>query len=347
MNMRLGLLAGSGNDWRDSLEKVKIAEDLGYEMIATGEAWGTSVLPWLATVATNTSKVTIASSILNTYSRTPSAMAQEYAMLEELSDGRMVLGLGSATRRMNEDWYGVPFEAPAPRMRELCELLRAVFAAQGGGELDLSACDLPGGETSGVQADGLEAFLDISAAELSRAARDLDRAELAAAADLILAAEAQGGRVHVTGVGKPEHVAHYGASLLASTGTPATFLHATEAAHGSVGQLQPGDVVIAISNSGETPELLAAVRAAGAMEVRLVAVTAAPESTLARAADRLLRARVEREGGPLGLAPRTSILVQTLAVAALSVALQERKGLTREQYALRHPAGELGKQSRT
>jgi arabinose-5-phosphate isomerase len=83
------------------------------------------------------------------------------------------------------------------------------------------------------------------------------------------------------------------------------------------------------------------------MDARLVAVTAAPESSLARAAECVLRAKVEREGGPLGLAPRTSILAQILALAALSVALQERKGLTREQYAQRHPAGELGKKSRS
>ena len=120
--MRLGLLAGSADNWRDSLEKVKIAEDLGYEMIATGEAWGTSVLPWLAAVALNTSKDTIASSILNTYSRTPSAMAQEYAMLEELSDGRMVLGLGSSGANVVEHFHGVPFDKPLARIREYVDI---------------------------------------------------------------------------------------------------------------------------------------------------------------------------------------------------------------------------------
>lgn len=233
-------------------------------------------------------------------------------------------------------------ERPEEQRRRVLEL----YAGGGGRALDLTGLDLPGGESPGKGADGLEAFLEIAAAELAAAARDLDRAELAAVADLILAAEAQGGRVHVTGVGKPEHVAHYGASLLASTGTPATFLHATEAAHGSVGQLRSGDVVLAISNSGETAELLAAAAAVRGMDARLVAVTSAPSSSLARAAERLLCVKVEREGGALGLAPRTSILAQTLALAALSVALQERKGLTREQYARRHPAGELGRKSR-
>ena len=126
--MRLGLLAGAGDNWRASLEKVKIAEDLGYEMIATGESWGPSVLPWLAAVALNTSKVTIASSILNTYSRTPAAMAQEYATLEELSGGRMVLGLGSSGANVVEHFHGVPFEKPLRRIREYTEIFNILMS---------------------------------------------------------------------------------------------------------------------------------------------------------------------------------------------------------------------------
>ena len=79
--MRLGLLAGPGDDWRESLEKVRIAEDLGIELISTGEAWGKGSMPWLAAIALNTSKVTIGTSILNTFSRTPAALAQDFATL--------------------------------------------------------------------------------------------------------------------------------------------------------------------------------------------------------------------------------------------------------------------------
>ena len=126
--MRLGLIAGSGADWKDSLEKVKIAENLGYEMIASGEAWGTSVLPWQTAIALNTSKVAIASSILNTYSRTPAAMAQEYAMLEELSGGRMVLGLGSSGAFVVEHFHGIPFEKPLTRIREYTQIFDTLMA---------------------------------------------------------------------------------------------------------------------------------------------------------------------------------------------------------------------------
>jgi arabinose-5-phosphate isomerase len=164
-------------------------------------------------------------------------------------------------------------------------------------------------------------------------------------ARLVREAEERGGRVHVTGIGKPEHVAHYAASLLASTGTPASFLHGTEATHGSVGQVREGDVVIAISNRGETRELLDAVAAVRQMGAAVIAVTGAPESSLARAADRVLRAGVEREGGPLGLAPRASILAQILVLAALSVELQSSRGFDRSDYNRRHPGGSLGRLS--
>jgi len=191
----------------------------------------------------------------------------------------------------------------------------------------------------------LSAFLEVARVELSAAVECFDVEACGAAADLIVAAEAAGGRVHVSGVGKPEHLAHFAASLLSSTGTPAYFLHATEATHGSVGQLRPGDVLIAISNSGPTRELLDTVDAARAMGAQLVAITGNRGSPLGRAAEVALEARAAREGGPLDLAPRTSILVQTLALCALSVELQSRRGFTRADYHARHPAGVLGKRS--
>src|SRR5690606_3483063 len=118
--------------------------------------------------------------------------------------------------------------------------------------------------------DEIVAAFAIALEELEALRRRLEPTAYQAALALIRDAEAGGGRVHVTGVGKPEHVARYGASLLASTGTPATFLHATETVHGSAGQVVPGDVVIAISNSGTTAELLAAVATVKALGARII-----------------------------------------------------------------------------
>lgn len=188
--------------------------------------------------------------------------------------------------------------------------------------------------------------LEVAARELASLAERHDGVSLQAAAELIEAAEAAGGRVHVTGVGKPEHVAHYAASLLASTGTPATFLHATESLHGSLGQVVPGDVVIAISNSGTTSECMLAVQAIRQYGARVIAVTGGLESPLAEAADVTLDAGVKEEGGPLGLAPRASVAAEVLVLAALGAVLQERRGLDTEAYAARHPAGALGRQAR-
>ncbi|MEX2032257.1 MAG: LLM class flavin-dependent oxidoreductase [Dehalococcoidia bacterium] len=128
--MRIGLLAGPGNDWRDAIEKVRIAEELGVECVTTGEAWGRSALPWLAAVALNTSKVQIGTSILNCYSRTPSAIAQDFAMLEELSEGRMILGLGSSGANVIEHFHGIPFQKPLTRLREYVEIFNMLMDGQ-------------------------------------------------------------------------------------------------------------------------------------------------------------------------------------------------------------------------
>jgi arabinose-5-phosphate isomerase len=189
-------------------------------------------------------------------------------------------------------------------------------------------------------------MLDVALAELAGLRARLRPGAFAAAIEMICAAAAAGGRVHVTGIGKPEHVARYAASLLSSTGTPATFLHATEVVHGGAGQIVSGDVVIAISNSGETAELRPAVDAIRRMGARLLAVTGRPGSWLGRAADVALDAGVAREGGGLGLAPRASVAAEVLVLAALSSALEQAQGFTRADYHARHPAGELGKRSR-
>ncbi|MYE23242.1 MAG: LLM class flavin-dependent oxidoreductase [Gammaproteobacteria bacterium] len=125
--MRLGVLAGAGADWRDSVEKVQIAESLGYELVATGEAWGPSTLPWLTLIAANTQRITIGTSILNVYSRSPGAIAQEFAALETISGGRMVCGLGSSGHRVIEHFHGVPFETPLKRIREYTEIIKLLI----------------------------------------------------------------------------------------------------------------------------------------------------------------------------------------------------------------------------
>jgi arabinose-5-phosphate isomerase len=207
---------------------------------------------------------------------------------------------------------------------------------------------LPGAAAPGPRASAEEALraIDVMLEELAELRARLGHGAFDLCLALLREARARGGRVHVTGVGKPEHVARYAASLLASTGTPATFLHATEAVHGSAGQVAPGDVVIAISNSGETAELRAAVECVRGMGARVIAVTGGTGSWLARSADATLDAGVSREGGPLGLAPRASVAAEAIVLAALSAALERESGFTRAEYRRRHPAGRLGELSR-
>ena len=189
-------------------------------------------------------------------------------------------------------------------------------------------------------------FLELCLGELGTLRREIDLNQIRAAVDMIRIAEARGGRVHLTGVGKPEHVARYAASLLCSVGTQATFLHATETLHGSLGQVDPKDVVIAISNSGNTRELCEATVAIKEHGAQLIAVTGNPASELSHLADLVINAPVEQEGGVLGLAPRISVLAEVCVLAALSVALEAARGLTLEQYGRWHRAGTLGAAAR-
>lgn len=171
-------------------------------------------------------------------------------------------------------------------------------------------------------------------------AKQLD-ASFERAAELIFACK---GRVIVTGVGKSGIVGRKMAASLASLGTPAFFVHATEAVHGDLGMITSGDVVIALSNSGETAEL---VRVMPMMQLRagtVIAITGRPQSTMARGADLHLDTGVREEADRLGLAPSTSA-VATLALGdALALALALARDLTREQFGAMHPGGSLGKQ---
>ena len=187
-------------------------------------------------------------------------------------------------------------------------------------------------------------FLDTAIAELSKLrARIGGEAYFKKVADFITAAEAAGHRVHVTGIGKPEYVSGYIAALLASVGTPTYFLDATECVHGSAGQVVPGDVVIALSNSGETLELKAAIIALKKNGAKIVGVSGNPNSWLAAQSDEFLYAGVECEGSPLNFEPRASILAEIYVLAALSIELQARKNISRREYNAWHPGGSIGK----
>ncbi len=151
------------------------------------------------------------------------------------------------------------------------------------------------------------------------------------------------GRVVCTGMGKSGIVMKKVAATLSSTGTPALFLHPAEAVHGDLGMIVPGDVVLAASYSGNTEELLSLEATLKRLGVPLVAMTANAASPLARHADLHLSVAIDREACPLGLAP-TASTTATLAMGdALAMALLEARGFTREDFALLHPAGQLGK----
>lgn len=181
--------------------------------------------------------------------------------------------------------------------------------------------------------------LAIEAAAISALADRLDD-EFARAIELIAAST---GKVVVTGMGKSGHVCRKIAATLASTGTPAFFLHAAEALHGDLGMLERKDLVLAISNSGETAEILDLIPMLKRLGMPLVAMTGRADSTLARAADVVLDVAVAEEACPLGLAP-TASTTATLALGdALAVALLEHRGFRAEDFAALHPAGTLGR----
>jgi arabinose-5-phosphate isomerase len=151
------------------------------------------------------------------------------------------------------------------------------------------------------------------------------------------------GRVVVMGMGKSGHVGRKIAATLASTGTPAFFVHPAEASHGDLGMVMAGDVVLAISNSGESDELAAILPPLRRLGVTLVAMTGKPASTLARHADLLLSSAVEEEACPLNLAPTASTTAQMALGDALAVALLDARGFREVDFARSHPGGSLGR----
>ncbi len=151
------------------------------------------------------------------------------------------------------------------------------------------------------------------------------------------------GKIVVMGMGKSGHIGRKMAATFASTGTPSFFVHPGEAAHGDLGMVSPQDIVIALSNSGESNEILALIPVLKRLQVPLICLTSRPESSMARAADIHLCVKVPREACPLGLAPTSSTTAALVLGDALAVALLKARGFTAEDFALSHPGGALGR----
>lgn len=194
--------------------------------------------------------------------------------------------------------------------------------------------------------DTLEAACEVLRLEAQAILALADRlgADFARAVELLVSlTPPEHGRVVVTGMGKSGAVARKSAATFASTGTPAFYLHPAEGVHGDLGMVTPADVVVALSYSGETDEILAILPFLKRLGVRLVAVTGNPASTLASNANVALDVSVEREACPLNLAPTTSTTAMLALMDALAVAVMRARRFTREDYALFHPAGSLGR----
>ena len=178
------------------------------------------------------------------------------------------------------------------------------------------------------------------ASEAIRALNDSIDGAFTRAVEIVLAAK---GRVIVSGMGKSGHIGRKIAATLASTGTPAHFLHPAEASHGDLGALVPGDVLLMISWRGETAELSDLVTYAKRFHIPLIGMAANPDSSLMQAADVKLLLPKSREACPMGLAPTTSTTLMLVLGDALAVALMERRGFSADQYRELHPGGSLGR----
>ncbi|MBI3053114.1 MAG: KpsF/GutQ family sugar-phosphate isomerase [Betaproteobacteria bacterium] len=181
--------------------------------------------------------------------------------------------------------------------------------------------------------------LEIEAAAITALIARLDQ-DFQRAVDLILDCR---GRVTVSGIGKSGHIARKIASTMSSTGTPAYFVHPAEASHGDLGMITRDDVFIALSNSGESAELLAIVPLIKRQGAKLISLTGNPDSTLAREADAHLYAGAEKEACPLNLAPTASTTAALALGDALALALMQAKGFSRDEFARSHPGGALGR----
>ena len=183
------------------------------------------------------------------------------------------------------------------------------------------------------------AVIETETHAVARLAERVDESFLAAC-HLMLECE---GRVIVIGVGKSGHIGNKIAATLASTGTPAFFVHPAEASHGDLGMIKSNDVILALSNSGETDEVNAILPLIKRLGAKIISLTGNPASTLARHSDAHVDVSVEKEACPLGLAPTSSTTAALVMGDALAVSLLETRGFTREDFARSHPGGKLGR----
>jgi len=183
------------------------------------------------------------------------------------------------------------------------------------------------------------AVIEIEAREVASLTQRIDDAFVAACRFMLDCK----GRIVVLGMGKSGHIGGKLAATLASTGSPAFFVHPGEASHGDLGMITVQDVVLALSNSGETQEILTILPLIKRIHVPLIALTGNPDSTLARNADAHINIAVSQEACPLGLAPTSSTTATLVMGDALAVALLDARGFSREDFALSHPGGSLGR----
>lgn len=186
----------------------------------------------------------------------------------------------------------------------------------------------------------IQQLLRIESDAIAQTATRLDGAQVSHVVELLANC---GGKVVILGVGKSGIIGQKVAATMTSTGTAALYLHPSDALHGSLGIVQQDDVVIVLSNSGETDEIVAMLPYLKNRDVRIVAIVGNVNSTLARRADAVLDASVDKEACPLNLAPTTSTTVALAIGDALAMTLMKVKGLTTDDFAVNHPAGRLGK----
>lgn len=182
--------------------------------------------------------------------------------------------------------------------------------------------------------------IDIEKAALDNLYQYVDSEEFGQACELILQCS---GKVIVMGMGKSGHIGNKISATLASTGTPAFFVHPGEASHGDLGVLADNDVIFAISNSGESSEILTLLPVIKRMGIPIISVTGKPQSTMAKHAQVHLCIQVPEEACPLGLAPTSSTTATLVMGDAIAVALLQAKGFTKDDFALSHPGGSLGR----
>lgn len=195
-------------------------------------------------------------------------------------------------------------------------------------------------QTSNNISERVREILEIEAAAIHRAGENLNAADVIRALELLLTCK---GKVVVTGVGKSGVIAQKIAQTLTSTGTAAVFVHPSDALHGGLGVVAGDDLVIALSNSGETDELLAIMPSIRQRACKVISIIGNADSTLGSQSEVTLDASVEKEACPLNLAPTASTTVALAIGDALAMALMEAKGLTEDEFAINHPAGQLGK----